>query len=324
MCVELQSRRFTAQTGSPHGATAKQVPPYLGCENGQDTGLIVSSKRFDNCPRQQMTCRRVSCLRFAISWGASFWLSPLDAMVKAADLTSRPLTRLDRTESIMEPLLVMDDSNILASVQVGDERAMESKEIEKRVETLLQYAREAYSRRDFDATIDALSELLTLRPGDPSFLEMRATAFVDSKKFSEAIIDFDRCLKGMTSAEPSAKLDRARVLSGKALALEGIDDFLGALDVYKESLDLAISIGAESDPYVLNSIGNCYVSLGEWSRARSYFQLAGEGFQTARRDGAVGTMQQRLDGAVFAASNAALMLAQLGDTKGAIKEMQVI
>jgi hypothetical protein len=35
-----------------------------------------------------------------------------------------------------------------------------------------------------------------------------------------------------------------------------------------------------------------------------------------------GTTTQRLDGAIYAASNAALMLAQLGEEEGALKEVR--
>ena len=63
----------------------------------------------------------------------------------------------------------------------------------------------------------------------------------------------------------------------------------------------------------------------KWADARAAFLASAEGFQRAAgfrssRRGAT----PRLDGAVYAASNAALMLAQLGDEAGAVREMQSI
>lgn len=63
---------------------------------------------------------------------------------------------------------------------------------------------------------------------------------------------------------------------------------------------------------------------GEWRRARESFLASAEGFQAAAGFRSGQSAAPRLDGAVFAASNAALMLAQLGDEEGAIKEMQAI
>ena len=187
---------------------------------------------------------------------------------------------------------------------------------------LLALARRAYSKRNFDEAIMYIDQLVEMNPKDPTLLEMRATALVDAKRFGEAVLDFDRCLSALgTSAE--TMLDRARVVSGKGLALEGIDDFIGALSAYEKALNIAADAGADPDPYVQNSVGNCYASLGEWSRAREYFQMATRGFQIARREGNVaGTLLQRSEGAVLSASNAALMLAQLGDVQGAMKEMK--
>ena len=72
------------------------------------------------------------------------------------------------------------------------------------------------------------------------------------------------------------------------------------------------------------SRGNCHASLGEWRAARTDYLSSAREFQGAAGfRGRGGSMTPRLDGAVFAASNAALMLAQLGDEAGAIKEMQV-
>ena len=190
-------------------------------------------------------------------------------------------------------------------------------------------AAEAYSNRDFTEAVEALNRLVALDPTSPRFREMRAMALVDGKKFSEAIKDFDDCLRLLNSSADNNKnigtLDTARVLSGRALALEGLGDWVGALKNYDAALLIAQNLGADPDPYILNSRGNCHASLGEWKAAREDYILSANGFQSARREDRVaGRLQQRLDGAGFAFSNAALMLAQLGDDDGATKEMQSI
>ncbi|PSC74586.1 Tetratricopeptide repeat [Micractinium conductrix] len=143
---------------------------------------------------------------------------------------------------------------------------------------------------------------------------MRAQALVDGKNFSDALRDFDAALALLPA---DGAVDRARLLSGRGLAYEGLGDWPAALQDYKGSLALA-----GGDPYVQNSVGNCHASLGEWQAARQAFLESSEGFQRAAGFRRGRSTTPRLDGAVFAASNAALMLAQLGDEEGAMHEME--
>jgi len=183
---------------------------------------------------------------------------------------------------------------------------------------------EAYSKRDFATALPLLNDLITQDPNNPSLLEQRAQLLVDYKKFAPALVDFQSALR---LTPPSSSLIIARLLSGKALALEGLGDWVAALDTYNQALDTAASAQqpTEPDPYVLNSVANCYVSLGEFSKARTFFLASAAGFQSARgfRDSR-GRMTPRLDGAIYASSNAALMLVQLGDEEGAVREMQAV
>ena len=79
------------------------------------------------------------------------------------------------------------------------------------------------------------------------------------------------------------------------------------------------------DPYVVNSIGNCEASLGRWQEARDAYTLAAQLFQGSKGlRGRGGSTTQRVDGAIFAQSNAALALAQLGDLPGAAKELEYV
>ena len=133
--------------------------------------------------------------------------------------------------------------------------------------------------------------------------------------------DFDEALRLTPALLP---LDRARLLAGRGQALEGISDWVGALDNYNAALATAAAADQPLDPFVLNSRGNCHTSLGEWREAREDYLASARVFQGAAGfRGRGGSVTPRLDGAVFAASNAALMLAQLGDEAGAVKEMQV-
>lgn len=79
------------------------------------------------------------------------------------------------------------------------------------------------------------------------------------------------------------------------------------------------------DPFIVNSIGNCHASLGQWMEARAAYQRSAAGFQKASgfRDTA-GLSAGRGIAAALAQSNAALALVQLGDITGAIKELEYV
>jgi tetratricopeptide (TPR) repeat protein len=109
------------------------------------------------------------------------------------------------------------------------------------------------------------------------------------------------------------------------LAYEGRSQWREALADYDAALQLAASGGESPDPYIINARGNCRNSLGEWAGAREDYLISSQLFQQAKGfRGRGGTTTQRLDGAIFAASNAALMLAQVGDEEGALREFEKI
>lgn len=66
-------------------------------------------------------------------------------------------------------------------------------------------------------------------------------------------------------------------------------------------------------------------SLGRWEEARECYLESADGFRISKGylDPSGGS-SKRLYGQVYAASNAALMLAQLGDDGGATREMEVM
>lgn len=179
----------------------------------------------------------------------------------------------------------------------------------------------SYANREFADTVQKLNELVDRQPESPRWYEMRAQVLVDGKEFNAALQDFDTAI----SLYPGGSIDEARLLSGRALAWEGIDKWQQALDDYDRALFLAGENGKKPDPYVVNSRGNVRASLGDWDGARSDYLAARDGFQQARGfRGRSGGTTQRLDGAVFAASNAALAAVQLGNEEQAIKEMQAV
>lgn len=69
---------------------------------------------------------------------------------------------------------------------------------------------------------------------------------------------------------------RARLLSGRALANEGLSRWRAALGDYDAALAAAAAGGESPDPYIINARGNCLNSLGEYAAAREeYLKAAG-------------------------------------------------
>lgn len=91
----------------------------------------------------------------------------------------------------------------------------------------------------------------------------------------------------------------ARLLSGRALAHEGLAAWQSALDDYTNALQAAARADAQADPYVLNSRGNVLVSLARYAEARQDYLQSAELFQRAKGfRGANGSTTMRLDGAI--------------------------
>lgn len=164
-----------------------------------------------------------------------------------------------------------------------------------------------------------MTKLIENEPESASWLEGRAQVLVDQKQFKEAISDYSRCLEIIPTKDLGAE---ARLRAGRALAEEGIYQWEPALVDYNRALELATTAGFRPDPYVLNSRGNVRGSLNDWKGAKEDYEGAFAAFQSASgfRNGSSTT--QRLDGAIYARSNAALATAELGDADSAIKELE--
>jgi tetratricopeptide (TPR) repeat protein len=167
-------------------------------------------------------------------------------------------------------------------------------------------AKAAYMRRDLDVAVQRLTTIIDLEPTEPVWLERRAQVLVDLKRFKEAIADYDAA-EGMYSSEYRS----LGMLSNRALAYEGLADWKNAVKDYSEAIKYSEMIGAVP-PYVLNSRGNCYNSLGEYEKALDDYLRAATIFQSSRN----------LSGAIYASSNAALMKAELGRIDEAIEDME--
>ena len=116
----------------------------------------------------------------------------------------------------------------------------------------------------------------------------------------------------------------ARFRAGRALAYEGLYAWPLALADYDETLRLAAAGGFSPDPYIPNARGNVRASTDDWAGAREDYAESARLFQSSKGFKSGASTTQRLDGAVYAASNAALALAQLGDETGAIAEAEAV
>jgi len=185
-------------------------------------------------------------------------------------------------------------------------------------------AASAFAAQDFATAEACLSKLIALdaSPRRLEWLEGRAQVRVDAKRFKEALEDFDAALSAELDDDASGT--GARLHAGRALAHEGLYQWEQALVDYNVALEAASKGGFKPDPYVLNSRGNVYASLARWDEARQDYLASAAIFQSSQgyRRGASTT--SRLDGAIYAASNAALMRAQLGDDAGAEADLAAV
>ena len=169
-------------------------------------------------------------------------------------------------------------------------------------------ARAAYRAKRLDEARDLLTRIIGMEPEDGTWRERRAQVLVDLKQFQAAIEDFDAAESLYDKDYKSLGL-----LSNRALAREGLSDWSGAVRDYTECINLSREIGGVP-PYVLNSRGNALSSLGRYDEALGDYEEAAKTFQ----------VMHNLSGAIYARSNAALTLAELGRDEEAIREMEAV
>jgi len=223
-------------------------------------------------------------------------------------------------------------------------------------------ATEAYESADFQRAYRALTALcLEDTPGNrDKWLEGRAQVGVDLKLFEASIQDYAELLTRVDPiVHPERDAGpAARFHAGKALAYEGkycisqiqahcfisqlvtVCPYIAqtrltlsfifsglyawplALSEYTQTVELADAGNFLPDPYVLNSLGNVFGSLGDWQSARSNYLESFALFQRSKGFKVGASTTSRLDGAVYASANAALSLVQLGDERLAEREMR--
>jgi tetratricopeptide (TPR) repeat protein len=160
-----------------------------------------------------------------------------------------------------------------------------------------------------------LTAIIAMEPETPEWRERRAQVLVDMKLFEDAVADYDEAerMYGAKYDDGTTTYKSLGMLSNRALAYEGLSRWDAAIADYSEALKYSSMIGA-TPPYVLNSRGNCYNSIGEYEKALDDYTRAAGIFQRSRN----------LSGAIYAQSNAALMLAELGRIDEAIEEMEKV
>ena len=169
-------------------------------------------------------------------------------------------------------------------------------------------ARAAYRAKRLDEARDLLTRIIGMEPEDGTWRERRAQVLVDLKQFQAAIEDFDAA-EGLYDKDYKS----LGLLSNRALAREGLSDWTGAVRDYTECINLSREIGGVP-PYVLNSRGNALSSLGRYDEALGDYEEAAKTFQ----------VMKNLSGAIYARSNAALTLAELGRDEEAMREMEAV
>jgi len=176
----------------------------------------------------------------------------------------------------------------------------------KAIQDAYDAARRAYSEENFDEAIRLYGIIIDLDPDSFVWYERRGQVLVDANRFKEALESFN---KAVELTPPNYK--SVGLLANRGLAHEGLYQWQEALDDYNEAIDLGKSIGNKY-PYVLNSRGNVFSSLGRWEEARADYLASAAIFQESRM----------LSATIFAAGNAALVSAQLGDDDTAVRELK--
>ena len=130
----------------------------------------------------------------------------------------------------------------------------------------------AIQRGDVRKAVDTLSELIYKQPNNPAWSERRAEALLEGRNFSAAIMDFNEAMQQTNSALPSLRVQclravraqesfslrihvsahgttkscfaeedtaaMARLMRGRALALESDADWKNALADYTKAKDM--------------------------------------------------------------------------------------
>ena len=183
------------------------------------------------------------------------------------------------------------------------------------VDSIAELAKKAYAEKRLDDADMYLTNIINIveRSGaDPTatcvWYERRGQVYVDRKRFNDALVDFAVAEKRAPENYVSLGL-----LANRGLAYEGLSQWQEAEREYSRALSVAENLGF-SAPYLLNSRGNVYGSLGQYAAAADDFDAASRVFQTERN----------LAGAIYASSNGALARIEIGDEVRGERELRTV
>ena len=276
-------------------------------------------------PRAAMASALATASRFAtIATKAAASESSVPGPRRSASRVARTRRDLLAAALVVAPFASSSSSSSASSASSSASES--APDLARAIASLQREAADAYDARDFERASDALSSLMALEPSNEIWLEGRAQVYVDASRFRDAIDDYTSLL-ARAGAGPTAENAgaRARYLANRALAHEGEKSWQRALEDDDAALALASDGGFLPDPYVLNSRGSVKSQLGDYAGARDDFLESYDLFQQSKgfRSASGVRSTPRLDGAVYAASNAALALAQLGtDDARATRELR--
>ena len=165
-------------------------------------------------------------------------MRPDDPAVTAA--RSAALAHLGRTAPVEKP--------------ASPAKQAEATDVTGIANTLLNQAREEMARKNYDAAIRELTAALTLRPGSPTLLKVRAEAHRAAKHYAAAVADYD----GLQAINPNDTT---------------IAEILGELDVLDRKWDRAVIDLTRALKVTPNSAtlhryrAQAYTELGETDKA---------------------------------------------------------
>lgn len=218
---------------------------------------------------------------------------------------SAPISRRNMLTKLLVPLVTALPLSQVAGVLASEKANSIEEEVAiqkfREVTGLQDLAFEYTNRFEFAQAEIIWTKLINLNDQNAAAFSNRGNCRTSQGKFKEAVEDFDRAI-ALSPEEPDPQL-------GKGVALEGIQDYRGALGAYKKANQLSMEKYKTADAVALNNMGNAHGALGEWEVAFLYYKKASD-------------MDSHF---VFALANEALAQFQLGnDDDGAVKTMRFL
>ena len=165
------------------------------------------------------------------------------------------------------------------------------------------------AEREFSMAIARWGELHRPRDEVVSLLKARANVLVDSKKFPDAVRDYDEALRLMSpdgekpdGTGTAAYPEYPDTFAGRALAFEGLGQWDSALSDYNKAISLwGGGRGEGINPYVLTFRGNTLSKLGRYDESIEDYRAAADIFLAQRDIGRYSDAKANLALALYAA-----------------------